>query len=212
MSPRTDRRSRQGLESRQRIIDATFAIANELGYQGTSIAKVSARSGLPASSVYWHFADKDELFAEMLQSSFDQWNEAMPSWDSSPVSASDVPSRHEVVTHQLRSAVASISTSPEFWRLGLMLALERQAIEPVARKRFVEIRRSVLETLAAFWASALPPRVIERSPGLPELLARFTMATTDGIFISAQVDSPYELSMLADLLADSLEAAAARMV
>src|SRR5512144_2158285 len=43
MSAKTDRRSRQGIESRQRILDATFEIAQELGYQGTSIAKVSAR-------------------------------------------------------------------------------------------------------------------------------------------------------------------------
>ncbi len=211
MSPRTDRRSRQGAESRQRIIEATFAIANELGYQGTSISKVSARSGLPASSVYWHFADKDELFAEVLQESFDQWNAAMPSWDPPTEHRPGARSRHEVVTTQLRTAVASISSSPEFWRLGLMLALERQAIEPIARKRFVEIRRSVIETLAAFWDAALPAGHAERSPGLPQLLARFTMAATDGIFISAQVDGPSDLALLAELLADSLEAAATRL-
>ena len=207
MSPKTDRRSKQGLESRLRIIEATFEIAHELGYQGTSIAKVSARSGLPASSVYWHFADKDELFAEVLQHSFDQWLETMPAWEPPTIGEG----LREAVSLRIRSAVKSIASSPEFWRLGLMLALERQAIEPEARRRFIEIRRSVLDSLAAFWDQALPAGHSERSPGMPALFARFTMATSDGIFISAQIDDEFDLLLLADLLIDSLEAAAKRL-
>ena len=79
MKPKTPRRSRQGQESRQRIIDATFEIAHEQGYQGTSIAKVSARSGLPASSVYWHFADKDALMHEVCARHFESFASALQS-------------------------------------------------------------------------------------------------------------------------------------
>src|SRR5262245_56203989 len=64
------RQRRQGTESRLRILEATFELAHELGYQGTSISKVVERSGLPVSSVYWHFADKDALFAAMIQHSY----------------------------------------------------------------------------------------------------------------------------------------------
>ncbi|MGW0653880.1 TetR/AcrR family transcriptional regulator, partial [Streptomyces umbrinus] len=53
--PQTARKKRaNGVESRQRILDATVEIAGERGYQGTSIAAVSAKCGLPASSIYWH--------------------------------------------------------------------------------------------------------------------------------------------------------------
>lgn len=220
VKPKTPRRSRQGQESRQRIIDATFEIAHEQGYQGTSIAKVSARSGLPASSVYWHFADKDALFAEMIQHSFDQWEAAMPRW--TPPAPDE--RRAEALTVQIRSAVDSIATSPEFWRLGLMLSLERQPVEPQARARFLEIRQRVQAGMARWWEAVLPEGHRERSPGLPQLLARFTMAASDGIFISVQVDDegadraladPAEAEAarrrLADLLADSLEAAALRL-
>lgn len=43
------------------------------GYEGTSIAAVSARGGLPASSVYWHFKHKDDLIAAVIERSFENW-------------------------------------------------------------------------------------------------------------------------------------------
>ena len=62
--PRMTRRKRaNGVESRQRILDAAVQIAGERGYEGTSMAAVSAKCGLPASSIYWHFTDKDDLIA-----------------------------------------------------------------------------------------------------------------------------------------------------
>jgi AcrR family transcriptional regulator len=207
VSPKTDRRSRQGQESRQRILDATFDIAHERGYAGTSIAEVSARSGLPASSVYWHFASKDELFAEVISHSFEGWWASMPQWRPPPAGRS----RADAIAERIQRAVASISANPEFWRLGLMLTLEHQVVEPTARQRFLEIRRFVLDNLAHFWQAVLPPGHEERTPRLPELLARYTMATADGLFVAAQAEGEHDLSVMADLLADSLEAAALRL-
>lgn len=209
---KTDRRSRQGLTSRRRILDATFDIAQEVGYQGTSIAKVSARCGLPASSVYWHFADKDALFAEVIRHSFERWNAVQGSWDlprPGQVAA-------DVAAERIRRAIDSIATSPEFWRLGLMLTLERQAVEPEARRSFIEIRRSVLNNMAAFWRGVLEHTAatgtsVDDAADRAELLARFTMATADGIFIAAQVDGAYDHTRLAALLADSLAAAVDRL-
>lgn len=195
------------MASRRAILDATFELACELGYQGTSIAKVSARCGLPASSVYWHFADKDALFIEVIRDSFERWNTAVGRWQL-PVPG-QTPA--DVAATMIRRAIDTVATSPEFWRLGLMLSLERQAVEPEARRVFVAIRRSVLAEMAGFWHDVLAATgatgdVAERA----DLLARFTMATADGIMISAAVDGAYDHTRLATLLADSLAAAVAR--
>lgn len=200
---------RQGVESRRRILEATFELAHELGYQGTSISKVVERSGLPASSVYWHFADKDALFAAMIRHSFEQWRAALPRWTAPARDAS----RRDEVAARIRSAVASIATNPEFWRLGLLLSLQRQPAERQARQLFKQIRRRVIANMASFWRYVLPPGHERRTPGLPELLARFTMATADGLFVSAQIDggaNDDDRRRLADLLADMLESVAAR--
>lgn len=204
MSPKTERRSRQGLQSRQKILDATFEIAAELGYGGTSIGKVSERAGLPASSVYWHFANKDELFAEVIQHSFNEWNASFPD----PQPPADPSERHEVLLTNFRDVADSLASNPAFWRLGLMLTLERAAVEPTARRRFLEIRRKVLERLAAFWRASLPTPGPEQTTELPQLMAQFTMAVTDGLFISTQAGDDVQPAQLAELLADALEAVA----
>ena len=67
------KRRANGDESRRKILAAAAEIAGERGYDGTSISAVSERSGLPASSIYWHFADKDELIAAVIRDSFERW-------------------------------------------------------------------------------------------------------------------------------------------
>lgn len=199
------RQSKHGALSRQRILEATFELAHELGYQGTSISKVVERSGLPASSVYWHFADKDALFSAMIHHSFEQWRANVPKWTPP---AQDIARRDELAA-RIRSAIATISTNPEFWRLGLLLSLQRQPAERQARHLFTEIRRRVIANMASYWRTVLPPGDGRPSSNLPQLLARFTMAAADGLFVSAQIDTDDDYDCFADLLADMLQAVAA---
>src|SRR3954468_20597679 len=67
------RKRADGEQSRERILDAATEITAERGYEGTSIGLVSAKCGLPASSIYWHFKDKDDLIAAVIERSFDAW-------------------------------------------------------------------------------------------------------------------------------------------
>ena len=70
----TVRRTRaNGEQSRQRILDAATEVATERGYEGTTISLVSKKSGLPPTSIYWHFADKDDLIAAVIERSFQRW-------------------------------------------------------------------------------------------------------------------------------------------
>lgn len=200
------RQRRHGVESRLRILQATFELAREFGYQGTSIAKVVERSGLPASSVYWHFADKDALFAAMIEHSFEQWTAAMPRW---PLPAEGV-SRRDAVAARIRSAIESIATGPAFWHLGLLLSLERQPEDGHARRMFHGIRARVVRDMVTFWTHVLPAAPA-RPADLPLLLARITMAAVDGLFVSAQIDSGYDYQALAGLLADMLDGVASKI-
>src|ERR1700758_2325317 len=67
------RKRADGELSRERILDAATEIAAERGYEGTSIGLVSKNCGLPASSIYWHFKDKDDLMAAVIERSFGEW-------------------------------------------------------------------------------------------------------------------------------------------
>ena len=55
--------------NRQKILDATLQVAQEFGYQGTTMPRVSKQANLPTGSVYWHFESKDILFASLMDQS-----------------------------------------------------------------------------------------------------------------------------------------------
>jgi hypothetical protein len=76
---------------------------------------------------------------------------------------------------RVRSGIESIAANPEFWRLGLLLSLERQPAELQARELLKEISGRVIGN---------------RTSGLPELLAWFTMVTADGLFTGLRLPPP----------------------
>jgi len=171
------RRRANGEQSRRKILDATAEIAGERGYDGTSIAQVSARCGLPASSIYWHFKDKDELIAAVIDRSFHRWLEAF----TSPGDQTGKP-QERITELAVRIGKALLDT-PDFLRLGLMLALERRPEEPSARRMFLRVReiahRRLVEAIAEFAPELAPDSV--------ELLAVYAMAAADGFFVAREI-------------------------
>jgi AcrR family transcriptional regulator len=66
-------------EQREKILDAATACFMELGYDGTSIDAIAARSALPVSVVLQHFASKTDIRTAL----FAVWSERMSAWISS---------------------------------------------------------------------------------------------------------------------------------
>ncbi len=64
---------------REEILDAALACFTELGYDGTSIDAIAARSGLLESAVSQHFAGKAEIRNALLT----LWSERLSAWVSS---------------------------------------------------------------------------------------------------------------------------------
>lgn len=171
------KRRANGEESRRRILDAAAEVAGERGYDGTSIAQVSARCGLPASSIYWHFKDKDELIAAVIERSFASWLSVF----SLPGEAEGTP-QERVTDLAVRVGKALLET-PDFLRLGLMLTLERRPEEPSARRMFLQVRevaqQKVMDVVTEF-----APELDEASA---RLLAVYAMAAADGFFIAKEI-------------------------
>lgn len=176
-----------GAASRQKIVEAALEIASERGYDGTSISAVSERSGLPASSIYWHFANKDQLIAAVIQHSFERWKELLPI----PVDEPDIPVATDqadaevAFTASMRRAGGAIADANDFLRLGLMLALERRPEEPAARAMFLAIRKATLDELEAYHRRVFGDDLSERDI---RTIARMAMAAADGLFIAREID------------------------
>ncbi|MEV2197387.1 TetR/AcrR family transcriptional regulator [Streptomyces phaeochromogenes] len=201
--PQTARRKRvNGVESRQRILDATVEIAGERGYEGTSIAAVSAKCGLPASSIYWHFKDKDDLIAAVIERSFETWLAAV----ELPLEATGTSL--ERVTVMAANVARSLVDAPDFLRLGLMLALERRPVEPRGRTVFLQVREIAAQKVAEV-AGTLFPDLDDESVST---LTTYAVAGADGLFVHREINGDaVDLVALFELHAQLVHDAATRM-
>lgn len=161
--------------SRERILDAATEVASELGYDGTTIAQVSKRAGLPPTSIYWQFADKDELIAAVIERSFQRW-----------VTTIDLPTNQaRVRALEIGRHVASALTrSPDFLRLGLKLALQRREKQPSGREIYLNARAITHGQFATLVRDAAP----ELSDRGVDLVATYAISGADGIFVAREID------------------------
>ncbi|MFD9981608.1 TetR/AcrR family transcriptional regulator [Streptomyces massasporeus] len=201
--PQTTRRKRaNGVESRQRILDAAVEIAGERGYEGTSIAAVSAKCGLPASSIYWHFQDKDDLIAAVIERSFETWLAAVE------LPSEDTGTPLERVTAMAGIVAKSLIDAPDFLRLGLMLALERRPAEPRGRTVFLQVR-DIAGAKIAEMAKVLVPELDEESV---HALTTYAVAGADGLFVQREINGDdVDLVAMFELHAQLVYEAATRM-
>lgn len=195
------RRRVDGELSRISILDAATAIAAERGYEGTSIALVSAKCELPASSIYWHFKNKDDLIAAVIERSFASW---LSAWQ---VPETGTP-RERVQGLAMQIAKALLD-SPDFIRLGLMLALERRPVEARARAMFIAARTQTYR--------ALTDTLGELTPGLTDAqihqLVTYAIAGADGLFIAKEIGGDaVDLIELFDMHANALYGTAVRLL
>jgi AcrR family transcriptional regulator len=175
-SLRRTRRSRaNGEQSRERILDAATEVATERGYDGTTISLVSKKSGLPPTSIYWHFTDKDDLIAAVIERSFARWLAALdlPGGDA-------LAERAREIGPQVAKALLD---APDFIRLGLMLALEHRPVEPRARQMFLQVRAEAFRRFESIIAG-LAPELDEEGA---RLITTYAIAGADGLFIAKEV-------------------------
>ncbi|MFB6641364.1 TetR/AcrR family transcriptional regulator [Streptomyces chartreusis] len=201
-APTTRKKRANGVESRQRILDAAVEIAGERGYDGTSIAAVSAKCGLPASSIYWHFKDKDDLIAAVIERSFEAWLTAVE------LPGEEAGTPLERVTAMAGNVAKSLVDAPDFLRLGLMLALERRPTEPRGRTVFLQVRDITHRKIAEV-AAGLFPALDEAAV---DTLTTYAIAGADGLFVHREVKGDtVDLVALFELHAQVVHDAAARL-
>lgn len=159
-----------GEASRLRILESALEIAGERGYSGTSISEVSKRSGLPNSSIYWHFKDKDALFAAVIDHSYELWRADFDTRARTPVQSPG---------ESVEALQESLSQFPAFLRFGQLMVLEQHENELGARSAFLRIRKQALVDLAANFT-----RMTGCDPTTARNLASLALAMVDGAFLA----------------------------
>jgi AcrR family transcriptional regulator len=207
--PRRSGEHRTSAASRERILDAAFEVLRDEGYSGATMAKVAKKAELPVGSVYWHFENKDMLLAALIDTSYARWH--------SQVANAHQPKAGESFAEHIARLFGGDGDrqydAADFWRLGVILSVEKSVREQVARERFLKIRQLQRAEFASWWRSVLPQALLGHDPELPERLSGFALALQDGNAIAGASGEAIQAfrPMLASSLVHLVEQASARL-
>ena len=71
-------------ETRNAILDAAEVVFQENGVSRTSLAEIAAAAGVTRGAIYWHFANKADLFDAMVQRVFGQLEAKLTEFQETP--------------------------------------------------------------------------------------------------------------------------------
>lgn len=197
--PRKHGEHKSSAAVRLRILDTSFDVISKYGYSGMTMAKVASMSGLPVGSVYWHFESKDLLLNAMIEESFERWHQVNEEVNKPRPDESF----EEHVERIFSRATAPKFVAADFWRLGVILSVEKSVPEQTARAQFLRIRELQKQELVGWWRSILPTDLLKFQPKLPQKLGDFTLAMQDGNAIagaSGQALEDFQLTLKTCLL------------
>ncbi|BDY32223.1 TetR/AcrR family transcriptional regulator [Mycolicibacterium mageritense] len=171
---RPTKKQQQGEQSRELILDATERLMATRGYAATAISDIRKASGLPASSIYWHFGSKEGVLAAVMARGAERFFSAIP--------VEDTAERQLDVTAELQAH------HPDFLRLFYLLSMERTDDAAVAA-----VVRQVRDTAIARFGDAvrglLPAGVdAARAERIVADLTAFAVAQSDGIFYARHLE------------------------
>ena len=189
-APPLTAKQEQGIRSREEILDAAERLMGTRGYAATSISTLSKESGLPASSIYWHFGSKSGVLgAVMIRGS----NRFFAATDIGRVEAAEHPrDRLGALLHASKEATHAY---PQFLRLFITLLLgsegDHEQHDVVAQVRAEGERRlrHGLRSSYAPWGDDVARRIADE-------LSDLAFSLFDGLFISEQVSRRVDTVLL----------------
>lgn len=126
------------------ILEAADAVFLDKGYDGASMDEVAARAAVSKQTVYKHFADKEQLFAEIVLATTDRVDDLIELIASRLAGTSDLPSDLGALARQFLATMMQ----PELLRLRRLVIANADRFPDVARTWYERGFERVLTTLA----------------------------------------------------------------
>ncbi|GGJ58043.1 TetR/AcrR family transcriptional regulator [Streptomyces brasiliensis] len=172
-----------GLSSREVILNAARGLIGEKGYDGMAISDLSAQSGLPPSSIYYHFGNKFGVLAALLERTFEELHALFPN----PSSFDDLAPL-ERLEAWFTAACSSLDRRPDYLRLLVAISVGPQKDAEAVQ----QIVRRIRDYAHASWVDALTPIFApdggEEDEAVVEQLAILGRALTDGLSVANSFD------------------------
>jgi len=172
-----------GASSRDAILDAAQALITSKGYDGMAVSDLCAESGLPPSSIYYHFGNKLGVLAALLERTFDELHALFP-----PPSSFDDREPIDRLEAWFTAACRSLDRRPDYLRLLLAVSVGPHKDSDTVRSTVRRIR----DAAHASWVDALTPIFAPDGNAdgraLVDELAVLGRAMTDGLSVTNSLD------------------------
>jgi AcrR family transcriptional regulator len=180
---RPNKRRELGDKSRSEILDAALAAMSTYGYEGATVAKIASESGLPASSIYWHFGSKAGILAAVMERGAIEFF-AEYDRDFARDGAADDP--RATLEAAFAASQRAVENHPEFLRLMILLGLSGQHDEKVAEV-VRETSQRGHDSLHALIVSAFRGYGPDEALRIADSLVDVAQANFDGAFLASQL-------------------------
>ncbi|MGE0337272.1 MAG: TetR/AcrR family transcriptional regulator [Gammaproteobacteria bacterium] len=174
--------------TREKILAASLKLVASKGYAGTSISMICREAGLNASSLYWFFKNKEDLFLSAIRDAADEFLRAA----EKPLTRV-VAEPEDTLEDTIRVLAEQLQGNANFLRLLLIMMLEERDLPPEVRARIAEIRARSL----AWWKNLLLRQFARLGDTTAQILAAefapLCRATVNGAFIAQQYGEPIDL-------------------
>ncbi|GGF22755.1 TetR/AcrR family transcriptional regulator [Subtercola lobariae] len=172
----------RGDRSRKVILDVATKLMSARGYDGTSISAIATESGLPASSIYYHFSSKLGILTAIIERGSHRFLEGVSLAAFPPEN-----SHRENVFELLERGQRGIEATPEFVQLQFVIMFNSPAgvVNAAVEQTRAEEREGLRVGLAAAYAD-----LGETTAGvIASELVDFVGAAFDGIFVAGRPGS-----------------------
>lgn len=182
-------------EVRRRLLSAAYVVFAERGYEGASLERVAEAAGFSKGAVYSNFANKDELFYELVAARIDERIEAIQA--AAKDAAQDGEARNRAgragtsatFAGMVGAELREMGAADPGWQTLFIEFWLRCARSEALRARLAEKRRAMRAKIAALtrrWAEETGVRL---SDDEAMDLATVVLALSNGFGIEGIIDA-----------------------
>jgi AcrR family transcriptional regulator len=150
----------KGARTHQEIVQVAHSLFLAKGYNGTSMRQIAQQAGITVSSIYNHFATKEDIFIAVVEA-FHPYHELLPILETSPGET-----KEEFLRNAARSMLNILERRPDFINLILIEVVEFNSRH--LPHLFEEIYPRVAGVMQSFFQHRgalrpMPPQVVVRA-------------------------------------------------
>lgn len=119
------KRKQESLVTKRRLLETAFQNFYEVGFENTSLDKISKDANVSRGAAYWHFKNKSEIFSEVIKMTIEKIKEEKRaimrdedlSFEEKVVKILIVPSQNQAEFKFMQQSLKTMEVYPEFTEL-----------------------------------------------------------------------------------------------